>query len=267
MRDVLKAFDLSSRAVVVTGGGSGIGRATARVLAAAGASVVVGDIVEEGANETVRLIEESGGTAVPHLVDVTSAGEVDDLVQRAVKEYGRLDAMANVAGVASDGMILDTTEEQLDRAFGINFKGVFFGCQAAVRAMIEAGNGGSIVNVSSTAIDQPAKGYGVYAMTKAAVAQLTKTLALEVGKHGIRVNTIAPGFTVTPFTSRHLYEPDGSLNQEKYDTFVEQMKKLSPLKRVGEPEDQAYLILYLVSDAAKFSTGTIWRANGGQSML
>ncbi len=267
MSDVLKAFDLTGRAAVVTGGGSGIGRSTAQVLAGAGASVVVGDIVETGANETVSMIEEAGGRAVAHVVDVTSPAEVDDLVQRAVKEYGRMDAMANVAGVASDGILMETSEEQLDRAFAINLKGTFFGCQSAVRAMQDAGNGGSIVNVSSTAIDQPAKGYGIYAMTKAAVAMLTKTLALEVGKLGIRVNTIAPGFTVTPFTARHLYEEDGTLNQEKYDAFVEQMKRLSPLRRVGEPEDQAYLILYLVSDASKFSTGTIWRANGGQAMF
>ena len=266
MSDVLKAFDLTGRSVVVTGGGSGIGQATAKVLAGAGASVVVGDIVEDGMAETVRQVEASGGTCLPQRTDVTRQQEVDALVERAVKEFGRLDGMCNVAGVASDGLIMDATEEDLDRAFAINLKGVFFGCQAAVRAMIDSG-GGSIVNVSSTAIDQPAKAYGLYAMTKAAVAQLTKTLALEVGKYGIRVNTIAPGFTVTPFTSRHLYEPDGTVNQEKYDAFVEQMKRLSPLRRVGEPEDQAYLMLYLLSDAAKFSTGTIWRANGGQSML
>jgi 3-oxoacyl-[acyl-carrier protein] reductase len=265
--DVLKVFDLTGRAAVVTGGGSGIGRATAQVLAGAGAGVVVGDIVEDGAKETVRLIEEAGGRAVPHLVDVTQKAQVDELVDRAVQEYGRLDAMANVAGVAADGSIADTTEEFLDRSFAINLKGVLFGCQAAVRVMQAQDWGGSIVNVSSTAIDAPARNYGVYAMAKAAVAQLTKTLALEVGRHNIRVNTIAPGMTITPFTSRHLYEPDGTLNQEKYDAFVDQMKKLSPLKRVGEPEDQAYLILYLVSDAARFSTGTIWRANGGQAML
>src|SRR5919205_1036423 len=117
--------------------------------------------------------------------------------------------------------------------------------------MVPQGSG-SIINVSSAAIDAPAPNYGVYAMTKAAVAQLTKTLALEAGRHGIRVNTIAPGFTITAFTSRHLYEEDGTLNQDRYDAFVKQMEKLSPIRRVGEPEDQAYLILYLVSDAAKF---------------
>jgi len=262
---VLSVFDLTGRVAVVTGGGSGIGRSTAEVLSGAGASVVVGDIDERGAEETVRSITEAGGAALAHHVDVASKREVDALVDRAVQEFGRLDAMCNVAGIASDGLIADTTEEDLDRAIGINLKGVFFGCQAAVRAMQKQGSG-SIVNVSSTAIDAPARAYGVYAMTKAAVAMLTKTLALEAGRNGIRVNTIAPGFTITAFTSRHLYDQDGTLNQEQYDAFVKQMEKLSPIRRVGEPIDQAYLILYLVSDAAKFCTGQIWRANGGQAM-
>jgi 3-oxoacyl-[acyl-carrier protein] reductase len=187
-------------------------------------------------------------------------------VDRAVSEFGRLDVMCNIAGIAADGVIADATEEALDRAITINVKGTIYGCQAAIRVMVPQGSG-SIINVSSAAIDAPAPTYGIYAMTKAAVAQVTKTLALEVGRHGIRVNTIAPGFTVTAFTSRHLYEPDGSMNQEKYDAFIQQMQKLSPLKRVGEPEDQAYLILYLASDASKFSTGQIWRANGGQAIV
>jgi 3-oxoacyl-[acyl-carrier protein] reductase len=263
--DVLSAFDLSGRTAVVTGGGSGIGRAAAEVLAGVGGNVVVGDIDEAGAEETVRSIVEAGGKALPHRVDVSRKDEVDALVDRAISEFGRLDAMCNVAGIASDGLIADTTEEELDRAIAVNLKGVFFGCQAAVRVMRPQGFG-SIVNVSSTAIDAPAPTYGVYSMTKAAVAMLTKTLALEAGRYGIRVNTIAPGFTITAFTSRHLYDEDGTLNQEGYDAFVKQMEKLSPIRRVGEPLDQAYLILYLVSDAAKFCTGQIWRANGGQAM-
>jgi 3-oxoacyl-[acyl-carrier protein] reductase len=255
--DVFAPFRLDGRVAVVTGGGSGIGQATATVLAGAGASVVIGDVDEAGGTKTALAIEEAGGTAVAQRTNVTSADE----------EFGRLDVMANVAGVAADGAILDVSEADLDRGLAVNLKGVFFGCQSAARAMIEAGNGGSIINVSSAAIDAPAPRYGVYAMSKAAVAQLTKTFALEAGRHGIRVNAIAPGFTITNFTSRHLYEADGTLNQEKYDEFVKQMQRLSPLRRVGEPEDQAYLILYLASDAAKFCTGTIWRANGGQAML
>jgi 3-oxoacyl-[acyl-carrier protein] reductase len=265
MRDVFAAFDLSDRTAVVTGGGSGIGRSTAEVLSGAGANVVVGDVDLPGAEETVRLVTEAGGKALAQRCDVASKAEVDALVDRATAEFGRLDAMCNVAGIATDGLIAETTEEQLDRALAVNLKGVFFGCQAAVRVMTPQGSG-SIVNVSSTAIDAPAPKYGVYSMTKAAVAQLTKTLALEAGRAGIRVNTIAPGFTITAFTSRHLYDADGNLNQEQYDAFVKQMERLSPIRRVGEPVDQAYLILYLVSDAAKFCTGQIWRANGGQAM-
>jgi 3-oxoacyl-[acyl-carrier protein] reductase len=121
------------------------------------------------------------------------------------------------------------------------------------------------VNVASSGIDAPAKKYGLYAMTKAAVAMLTKSLAVEVGRFGIRVNAIAPGATITPFTERHLVGPDGQVNTEYYESFVDAMKKQSPLGIVGDPEDQAYLIQYLISDAAKFCTGAIWRNNGGQT--
>jgi 3-oxoacyl-[acyl-carrier protein] reductase len=264
--DSMKAFDLAERVTVVTGAGSGIGRASAQILAGAGAAVVCGDIDVPAAEKVAAGIAEAGGKAVAVRADIASKDDVEALVDRAVAEYGRLDVMCNIAGIAADGAIADATEEFLDRAYAINVKGTIYGCQAALRVMVPQGSG-SIINVSSAAIDAPAPTYGVYAMTKAAVAQLTKTLALEVGRHGVRVNTIAPGFTVTAFTSRHLYREDGSVDQEQYDQFIEQMKKISPLRRVGEPEDQAYLILYLASDASKFSTGNIWRANGGQAMV
>ncbi len=264
--DVRAAFDLSGRTAVVTGAGSGIGRATAQVLASAGAAVACGDVDEAGAEETRRTIADDGGTAIATRADVALKHDVERLVRRAVDEWGRLDVMCNVAGVAADGFILDATEEQLDRAIAINLKGVFWGCQAAVSAMRERGAGGSIINVSSTAIDQPAPRFGMYAMTKAAITMLTKTLAIEAGRFGIRVNAVAPGATITQMTARHLYGADGTLDQAQYDQFVEQMRKLSPLRVVGDPMDQAYLMLYLASDAARFCTGQIWRANGGQSM-
>jgi len=266
MEDVLQIFNLSGRTAVVTGGGGGIGRATAEVLAGAGANVVIGDIADAGLAETIGTIEASGGKAVAQRTDVSRREEVDALVDRAVQEFGRIDVMCNVAGIAADGLLYEATDEELDRAFAVNLRGVLYGCQAAIRAMRDQGSG-SIINVSSTAIDTPAPKYGVYAMTKAGVAQMTKSLATEVGRFGIRVNTIAPGMTVSGFTIRHIYEPDGTINQERYDAFVERMRKLSPLGIVGEPIDQAYLILYLASDAARFCTGVIWRANGGQSML
>ena len=264
--DVFSAFDLTGRTAVVTGAASGIGEATAVVLAAAGAAVVAGDIDGEGAQRTVDLITKGGGSATALRTDVTQRADVDALVDRGVSDFGRVDAVVNVAGIAMDGLIKDATEEQFDRVMAINAKGTLFGCQAALRVMSDQGSG-SIINVSSTAIDTPAPKYGLYAMTKAAVAQLTMTLALEAGRYGIRVNTIAPGATITPFTARHANNPDGTVNPEAYEMFVDAMRKISPLRLVGEAIDQAYLILFLASDAARFCTGQMWRANGGQAIV
>lgn len=264
--DAFGVFDLSGRVAVITGAASGIGEATARTLAAAGAAVVAADIDAEGAERTAADIVAAGGRAVAQRTDVTDRAQVEALIDRAVAEFGQLDVMCNIAGVAADGPVLEITEEQFDRLFAINTKGVLFGCQAAARVMIPR-RSGSIINVSSTVIDTPAPGYGLYAMTKAAVAQLTMTLAFELGRYGIRVNTVAPGMTVTPFTARHAYREDGTIDQERYDAFVERMRKLSPLGVVGEAQDQAWLIWYLASDAARFCTGQVWRANGGQAIV
>jgi 3-oxoacyl-[acyl-carrier protein] reductase len=125
--------------------------------------------------------------------------------------------------------------------------------------------GGSIINVSSGAIDSPTPGIGLYAITKAAVAMLTKTLATEVGPYGIRVNALCPGATMTKFTTWRMHREDGTLDREAYDQFVERMRARSPLGEVGEAEDQAHILLHLASDAARWTTGTIMRANGGQT--
>lgn len=260
------AFDLTGRVAAITGGASGIGEAAAQVLAAAGARVVVGDIDEVGAKATVATVADEGGMAVAHRVDVTRREHVDAFVQRAVDEFGRVDVVANVAGVASQGDVVDITEEELDRVLAINLKGTLYGVQAAIRAMRDQGSG-SIVNVASASIDVAAPGYALYAMTKAAVAQLTMNAAWEAGRHGIRINTIAPGATVTPFTARHAYREDGTVDPARMDAFVERMRNISPLRVVGEAMDQALLILYLASDAARFCTGQVWRANGGQAIV
>lgn len=257
-------FDVARKVVVVTGAASGIGEATAKVLGAAGAQVVAADLDEGGASKTADAIGAEGGTAIGVACNVADRAEVDATVDAAVDSYGRLDAICNVAGIPLDRLIADASEEELDRIIAVNLKGVFFGCQAAVRVMTPQ-RSGSIINVASSGIDAPAKGYGLYAMTKAAVAMLTKSLAVEAGPVGIRVNAIAPGATITPFTERHLYGPDGKMQTEHYDKFVEAMRKQSPLGLVGDPIDQAYLIQYLISDAARFATGAIWRANGGQT--
>ena len=265
MHDIHEVFGLGGRAAVVTGAASGIGRAVAEVLASAGARVVVGDVDAAGAEEAAAAIREFGGEAMAQQVDISQRGEVEALVERAVVEWGGLDVMCNVAGVPSDGPLGELSEEEFDRVVGINVKGTLFGCQAAAAAMAEKG-GGSIINVASAAIDLAVPNYGLYALTKAAVTQLTQTLAVEVGSLGIRVNVLAPGATLTNFTKRHLKNPDGSMNPERYEGFVAAMKKTSPLDLVGEAIDQAWLVLYLASDASRFCTGQIWRANGGATI-
>ena len=245
-------FRLDGRAAVVTGAASGIGRATAITLSWAGASVVLADVDEQGLADTATQIE---GKSLVVPTDVSRQAEVDDLVDRAFTEFGRLDVLANVAGIIVNNRIVDTTEEELDRVLSINLKGVFFGCRAALSAMTD---GGSIINMASAAIDQPAAGLVSYAMSKAAVAMLTRTAAQEGGKAGVRVNAVAPGFVATPMTKRG--------GEERFAAVAEQMKRISPLGAVGEPDDIANVVLFLASDASRFITGQILRPNGGAAM-
>jgi 3-oxoacyl-[acyl-carrier protein] reductase len=266
MHDIQQAFDLSERVAVVTGAASGIGRAAAEVLASAGARVMLGDVDGPGAEEAAAAIREAGGEASAQAADVSQREQVDALVERASRDLGGLHVMCNVAGIPADGPLSELGDEEFDRVVGINVKGTLFGCQAALAAMAESGAGGSIINVASGAIDRAVAGYGLYALTKAAVTQLSQTLAVEAGPLGVRVNVIAPGVTLTRFTERHLKDPDGGIDEERYEGFVSAMRDMSPIGRVGEAVDQAWLILYLASDASRFCTGQIWRANGGATI-
>jgi 3-oxoacyl-[acyl-carrier protein] reductase len=265
MRDGLEAFRLDGRCALVTGAASGIGAASAEMLAAAGARVTLADIDAAGAEAVAHGIRERGGVARVSRCDVSKRDEVDALVRDAHAAWGRLDVLCNVAGVPSDGPLASVSEEEFDRILDINLKSVLFGCQAALGVM--AGQrSGSIVNVASAVIDAPTPGYGLYAISKAGVASLTQTLALEAGPLGVRVNAIAPGATVTAFTQRHLRGPDGATDPLLLEGFVSAMRARSPLGRVGEAVDQAWLVLYLASEASRFCTGQIWRANGGQAL-
>jgi len=266
MHDIQQAFDLSERVAVVTGAASGIGRAAAEVLASAGARVMLGDVDGPGAEEAAAAIREAGGEASAQAADVSQREQVDALVERASRDLGGLHVMCNVAGIPADGPLSELGDEEFDRVVGINVKGTLFGCQAALVAMAESGAGGSIINVASGAIDRAVAGYGLYALTKAAVTQLSQTLAVEAGPLGVRVNVIAPGVTLTRFTERHLKDPGGGIDEERYEGFVSAMRDMSPIGRVGEAVDQAWLILYLASDASRFCTGQIWRANGGATI-
>lgn len=265
MSGPLDAFRLDGRSAVVTGAGSGIGRATAEVLAGAGAGVVCADIDGPSAESTASAIARAGGTARGTAVDVSRREAVEELVADAAAANGGLDVMANIAGIIHSSMVVDTEESDLDRVMAVDLKGVFFGCQAAARVMTSQGSG-SIVNMSSGAVDAPAPTLACYAMAKAAVTQLTKTLAVEVGRAGVRVNAVAPGFVVTPMTGRHFTGPDGTVDEERERIATEPMRRRAPLGIVGEPDDVAYAVLYLASDASRFVTGQVLRPNGGVSM-
>lgn len=267
MTDALAPFRLDDKIAVLTGAGSGIGKATAELFASVGASVVLGDIDEAGAVATAAGINEAGGVAVAQRCDITVKADNDALVQRAVDEFGRLDVMGNIAGVPHNKMITDVTEDELDRMIAINLKGPFFGVQAAMAQMLSQDSGGSIINVASSGMDFAAPTLSVYAMTKAAVASLGRTAAIEGAHKRIRVNTIAPGATITAFTDVSVTDADGNVNEAARDGKIKMLTGASPMQMIGEADDQANLILYLASDASRFATGQIWRCNGGAPMV
>lgn len=263
---IAQAFDLSDRVAVVTGAGRGLGRAIATRLAEAGAAVCCADVVTDTAEETAARVREAGGTAWAHTVDVTDRLAVDALVADAVDRHGHLDVMVNNAAIIVDSTVLDTTEEDLDRVMAVNFKGVFFGCQSAGRVM-RTQRSGSIVNLASGAIDIPTPGLITYAAAKVAVAQLSRTLAMELAPFQVRVNAIAPGWIDTPMNERHALRPDGTVDPDKKREYVERRgAKLSPMGIPGEPDDIAFAALYLAAPAAKFVTGVVMRPNGGSTM-
>jgi 3-oxoacyl-[acyl-carrier protein] reductase len=264
-RSVQDAFSLTGRVALVTGAGSGIGRASAEVLAGAGAIVVCADINPATAGETASAILEAGGRAESAELDISVQGAASTLVGHITGRHGRLDVMCNIAGMMIDATIVDVDPVEFDRILAVNLKGVLYGCQAAGKVMVAQG-GGSIVNMASAAVLAPAAGVGPYAITKAGVVQLTQTMALETGKYGVRVNCVAPGFVPTNMTARYYTNPDGSTNEEAKAAVLGPMAKSAPLRRVGETPDIAYCVLYLASDASSFVTGQLISPNGGVSM-
>ena len=183
MTTISEAFDLTDRVALVTGAGRGLGRAISARLAEAGATVVCADIDQATATETAAMIRDDGHRAAPVHLDVTRRADVEALVDQVVADQGHLDVMVNNAAIIVDGLVLDTSEEEFDRVFAVNFKGVFFGCQAAGRVMVQQGSG-SIINLASGAIDIATPTLVCYATAKAAVAQLSRTLAMELAAAG-----------------------------------------------------------------------------------
>jgi 3-oxoacyl-[acyl-carrier protein] reductase len=247
-------FRVDGKVALVTGAASGIGQASAVALSDAGARLVLVDRDEENLEKTLKMVAEA--IVVP--TDVSKQADVATAVDRAVSHYGRLDVMANVAGImGAGGPITSIEEDALDRVLAVNLKGVFFGVQAALRVMGEQ-KSGSIINMASAAIDAAPAGLAVYSMAKAGVTILTRVAAREGGPLGVRVNCVAPGFVVTPMTQRG--EPD------RQEAVMASMRRRSVLGAVGDPEDIANAVLFLASDASRYMTGQVLRPNGGTVM-
>lgn len=258
-------FDLHDRVAVVTGAAGGIGLAAARLLAEAGARVVLTDVQEDLLETETEKLRGDDLPCSAAVVDVSDAAAVERLVADVVTREGRLDVMVNNAAIIDDSTPLTITEETLDRIHAVNFKGVVFGSQSAARVMAAAGSG-SIINVTSGVVDIAIPLFAGYSTSKAAAHQFSRGLAMEVAKSGVRVNTLAPGWTDTPMNERHVKRDDGSIDPERKSEYVAMRASTSPLRMTGEPIDQAYAILYLASDASRYVTGMVFRVNGGVTM-
>ncbi|HEX3910039.1 MAG TPA: SDR family oxidoreductase [Solirubrobacteraceae bacterium] len=241
---------MQGRVALVTGGGSGMGRAAACAFAARGAEVVIADISQEAAEGTIELMAPGRGSFIA--TDVTKAQDAERAVATCGERFGRLDYLHNNAGVAGSKLIIhETSLEDWDRVVGINMLGAWLMLKYALLAMREQGHG-SIVNMASVAAHTPMAGSGVYNAAKAGVLQLSRTAALENGDRGIRVNAIAPGMIATPMAQSWV---------DAYDTFPPPGP--GPLERFGLPEEVASAVVWLCSDAASFVNGICLTVDGG----
>ncbi len=249
---------LTGKVALITGAGSGIGRAMSLLFAREGARIVAGDINDTGNAETVRMIEEQAGKAVAVRLNVTQAQDVEAAIQAALEHFGALNILCNNAGVGEQRTAITELEEsEWDRVFAINSKGVFLGVKYGAAAMIKAGKGGSIINTASIAGIVGNPGYVAYAASKAACIHITKTAALELARHNIRVNALAPAFTATPMVDSMV-----STHRDP-ERALQKLGSIIPLGRLGTPEEIANAALYLASDESSFTTGAVLVLDGG----
>lgn len=243
---------LKEKVAIVTGGGSGIGRATAIAFAKEGAKVVVADYKPEGGQETVKMIVDAGSHAEFSQTDVSKTDQVQAMVGLAVEKFGGLDIIFNNAGVALMADLTSTTEEIWQKTIDVDLKGVFLGIKAAVPEMEKRGKG-KIINTASIAGLVGFKGIPAYCAAKGGVVNLTREIALELAQKKINVNAIAPGIIKTNMTT-------DILKDEKQ---AQGMLAQTPIGRFGEPEDIANLAVYLASDESDFVTGQTIAIDGG----
>lgn len=245
---------LKDKVAIVTGGGRGIGEATAKKFAAEGAKVVIADMNAAEVERTTGEIKAAGGEATGMIVNVTDKAAVDKMVADTVAKYGKLDIIVNNAGITADNQLKKMPEGDFDKVIAVNLKGVYLCGQAAALQMIEQGTGGAILSASSVVGLYGNFGQTNYAATKWGVIGMTKTWCKELGKYGIRANAVAPGFILTPMTDK------------MPEKVLAMLAGKAPMGRMGVVDDIANAYCYLASDEASFVSGTVLSVDGGVTL-
>ncbi len=244
---------LKDKVAIITGAGSGLGRAGALRFAEEGAKVVIADYDNKAGQEVEKEIKEAGGEACFVEVDVSNWQQVEDMVDKTIEKYETVDILINNAGVTQDSFLVKMSQEQWDTVIDINLKGVFNCTKAVASLMMDKGEG-KIINTSSVVGEQGNVGQTNYSATKAGVIGMTKTWAKELGSKGINVNAVAPGYIMTEMVAK------------VPDKILEKLKSKVPFGKLGEPEDIANAYLYLASSESDYCNGTILDVNGGISL-
>ena len=247
-------MSLQGKVAIVTGGNSGIGKSIVLALGNAGASVSVDYVVHQDITAEERTqVEAMRDQLIAVKADVSQVAEVQKLVDETIQAFGRLDIMVNNAGIETRSSVLDTTEAQYDRVMDINLKGAFFGTQIAARQMIEQGDGGRIINISSIHEDWPMPGNTPYCLSKGGMRMLTRNAGVELAPHGITVVGVGPGAVATPINVETMQDPEA----------MARLNAAIPLGRMATPEEIANLVVWLASDEANYVTATTFVVDGG----
>jgi acetoin reductase-like protein len=253
---------LRNKVAIVTGAGSGIGHAIALALAKEGANVVIGDVKEDSARTTATEIEAMRRKTLVVKCDVRSSSEVENMVQKTLEKFGKINILVNNAGVSTMALVVDMTEEEWDFNLDVNAKGAFLCSRAVARQMIKQGEGGKIINLGSIAGKSGEQYYAHYNASKAAVIAFTASLARELAPYKINVNAVCPGSVQTSMQLREL-KWGAKLRGMPEEEIKEWMVAITPLGRLEQPEDVAKLVVFLASEEADFITGQAINVDGG----